>query len=261
MFKGRSATSVSTPSGLDCGRLRCAPRSSSEIRRFRAAIIWNCTSAALRSRRHALFGPGHFLPAWYPRELLGDAVFRQPSELPLDPDPSDSSAGAQSRIQFEVGVLLAAWLAALFTYMFCRRAGLSEVASVTAGWTFASAGFFASRVFAGHLPLLEAYPSLPLLLWLADRATSADRAKYRARDLGGAGRRGRVFRSGGTPADSRLLARGRCPLYRISPWCARSYISDRRTGAGRGGDAGGLVADVAADPAQHAHAPSRSAGE
>ena len=68
------------------------------------------------------------------------------------------------------GVALAALLAALFTYLYCRRAGLSEVAAAAAGWTFACAGFFASRVMAGHLPLLEAYPALPLLLWLADRA-------------------------------------------------------------------------------------------
>jgi hypothetical protein len=67
-------------------------------------------------------------------------------------------------------------LAALFTYLFCRRAGLSELAAAAAGWTFACAGFFASRVMAGHLPLLEAYPALPLLLWLADRALDPTRA-------------------------------------------------------------------------------------
>jgi hypothetical protein len=39
----------------------------------------------------------------------------------------------------------------------------------------AGAGFFASRVMAGHLPLLEAYPALPQLLWLVDRAVKRSR--------------------------------------------------------------------------------------
>jgi hypothetical protein len=44
---------------------------------------------------------------------------------------------------------------------------MSALAAAAAGFTFAASGFFASRVMAGHLPLLEAYPALPLLLWLS----------------------------------------------------------------------------------------------
>ncbi len=132
--------------------------------------------------QNALFGPAHSLPAWYPRELLGTPFLANLQNFPWIPtrlillffDPLTAYA---------VGVALAAALAALFTYLFCRRAGLCEIGAVAAGWTFACAGFFASRVMAGHLPLLEAYPSLPLLLWLADRAIAPDRARYAARDL------------------------------------------------------------------------------
>ena len=132
--------------------------------------------------REALFGPAHFLPAWYPRELLGSPFLANLQNFPWIPtrlillffDPLAAYA---------VGVAISAALAALFTYLFCRRAGLSEIGAVTAGWTFACAGFFASRVIAGHLPLLEAYPSLPLLLWLADRAVAPLRSQYVARDL------------------------------------------------------------------------------
>ena len=132
--------------------------------------------------REALLGPAHFLPAWYPRELLGSPFLANLQNFPWIPtrlillffDPLQAYA---------VGVALAAALAALFTYLFCKRAGLSEIGAVTAGWTFACAGFFASRVMAGHLPLLEAYPSLPLLLWLADRAVAPLRSQYAARDL------------------------------------------------------------------------------
>src|ERR1035441_7262168 len=154
--------------------------------------------------REALLGPAHFLPAWYPRELLGSPFLANLQNFPWIPtrlillffDPLQAYA---------VGVALAAALAALFTYLFCKRAGLSEIGAITAGWTFACAGFFVSRVMAGHLPLLEAYPSLPLLLWLpppapaplpppdaarefsdlwlADRAVAPLRSQYAARDL------------------------------------------------------------------------------
>jgi Bacterial membrane protein YfhO len=119
--------------------------------------------------RDALFSGQHRLPGWYPRELLGTPFSANlqdfpwiPSHLPLlllDPD-----------VAYPAGIAMAAALAALFTYLFCRRAGLSQIGSVAAAWTFACAGFFAARVMVGHLLILEAYPSLPLLLWLADRA-------------------------------------------------------------------------------------------
>jgi hypothetical protein len=129
-----------------------------------------------------LFGARHTLPGWYPHELLGAPFSANLQSFPLIPnrlvllllDPT---------IAYGVGVALAAALAALFAYLYARRIGLSEIGSVTAGWTFACAGYFATRVAAGHLPLLEAYPSLPLLLWLADRAISSDRTQYQARDL------------------------------------------------------------------------------
>ena len=133
--------------------------------------------------QNALFGPGHFLPAWYPREMLGTPFSANIQSFPWIPSRLLLLLVPNPRLHYELGVWLAASLAALFTYLYSRRAGLSELASITAGWTFASAGYFASRVFAGHLPLLEAYPSLPLLLWLADRATAPDRARFRIRDL------------------------------------------------------------------------------
>ncbi len=131
--------------------------------------------------RDALFGPAHSLPAWYPRELLGAPFLANLQSFPWIPtrlillffDPLSAYA---------VGVAIAAALAALFTYLYCKRAGLCEIGSVAAGWTFACAGFFAARVMVGHLPLLEAYPALPLLLWLADRALAPGRSQ--ARDLG-----------------------------------------------------------------------------
>jgi hypothetical protein len=119
---------------------------------------------------------GHGLPAWYPYDFLGSPFTANLQSFPwiptrlllllLDPD-----------VAYAAGVALAAALAAGFTFLFCRRAGLSPLGAAAAGWTFACAGFFSSRVAAGHLPLLEAYAALPLLLWVADRALASPRRR------------------------------------------------------------------------------------
>ncbi len=124
--------------------------------------------------REQLFGVAHALPAWDPHELMGAPFAANLQSFPWIPnrlillffDPS---------VAFGIGVALAAALAAIFTFLYCRRAGLTRIGAATAGWTFACAGYFSSRVMAGHLPLLEAYPALPLLLWLVDRAIALKR--------------------------------------------------------------------------------------
>jgi hypothetical protein len=132
----------------------------------------------LRFARDALFGAGHTLPGWYPHEVLGSPFLANLQSFPWIPtrlvllliDPS---------IAYAAGIFMAAALSAVFTWLYCRQAGMSRLGAWTSAGTFAAAGFFASRVMAGHLPLLEAYPALPLLLWLVDRAV-----KRRRFDLG-----------------------------------------------------------------------------
>ena len=123
----------------------------------------------IRYARQALLGVNPHLPAWYSRELLGSPFWSNMQNFPFLPthlplllmDPLFSYAWSMN---------LAAGLAALFTYWYCRCVGLTPLAAAVSGWTFAASGFFASRIMAGHLPLLEAYPSLPLLLWLIEKA-------------------------------------------------------------------------------------------
>jgi len=125
-------------------------------------------SRRMQFARDALFSSGFSLPAWYPRELLGTPFWSNLQNFPFIPtrllvlltwDP----LGPYS---YGVAVTLSAALAALFTYLYLRKIGLGLTACAAAGWTFACSGFYAARVAAGHLPLLEAYPALPLLLWL-----------------------------------------------------------------------------------------------
>lgn len=121
----------------------------------------------VRYAQAALFGEHPHLPAWHSRELLGSPFWSNTQSFPFIPtrllvllcDPF---------VAFAVGINVAALLAALFTYLFLRSLGIVPLAAAVAGWTFAAAGFYASRVMAGHLPLLEAYPALPLLLWLIE---------------------------------------------------------------------------------------------
>ena len=132
--------------------------------------------------RQGLFGAGHTLPGWNPHEVLGAPFAANLQSFPWIPtrlvlllfDPS---------VAYAVGIAMAAALAALFTYLYCKRAGLTQIGAAAAGWTFACAGYFSSRVMAGHLPLLEAYPALPLLLWMVDRALAPERAGRQRFDL------------------------------------------------------------------------------
>lgn len=120
--------------------------------------------------REALLGPAHALPGWYSREFLGTPFWANVQNFPFLPtrlavllllDPRGPHT-------FAIAATLAALVAASFTFLYCRRIGLGAVGSATAGWTFVASGFYASRIAAGHLPLLEAYAALPLLLWAVE---------------------------------------------------------------------------------------------
>ena len=117
------------------------------------------------------------MPAWYPRELLGTPFWSNLQNFPFIPtrllvvltmDPLGP-------LTYGIAVTLSAVLAALFTYLYLRKIGLGLTACAAAGWTFACSGFYASRVAAGHLPLLEGYPALPLLLWVIESQIQVQR--------------------------------------------------------------------------------------
>lgn len=116
----------------------------------------------------ALWGPEHTLPGWYSRELLGTPFWSNLQNFPWTVLRSVIFLFPATHV-FAPAVALAAALSSLFTYLFLRALGLREIPAAVAGWTFACSGFFAARVTAGHLPLLEAYPALPLFLWLVER--------------------------------------------------------------------------------------------
>jgi hypothetical protein len=129
----------------------------------------------MRFARNALFGEGHSLPAWYPRELLGAPFWSNIQSFPFIPnrlllllafDP-------EGRYAYTFGITLSALLAALATYLFARKLRLGLIASSAAGFTFAACGYFSSRVAAGHLPLLEVFFALPLMLWTIESLAQA----------------------------------------------------------------------------------------
>ena len=118
--------------------------------------------------RDALFS-GHRLPGWYPREMLGTPFsanlqnfpwipthWRCCSSIPTKPTPLESRSQRAC--------------------LLCSRSVLQARGIVPDRrrrcWLdLRLRGPFASSVMVGHLVNLEGYPALPLLLWLADRAT------------------------------------------------------------------------------------------
>lgn len=107
------------------------------------------------------------IPGWYTRQLAGTPFWSNIHNFPLIPTRLVLFLFDQSNA-YAIGILLAALLSALFTFMFARKCGQSPFSAAIAGWTFACAGFFSARISAGHLVFLEAYPALPLLLLLCE---------------------------------------------------------------------------------------------
>jgi hypothetical protein len=136
----------------------------------------------IRFAQESLFSPHPHFPGWYPRELLGTPFWSNIQSFPLLPTRL-MLLGWDPLSIYTIAVILAAVLAAVFTFLFARRLGLGPPAAALAGWTFACSGFYASRVMAGHLPLLEAYPALPLLLWLVERYRDAANSQRQPRAL------------------------------------------------------------------------------
>ena len=121
----------------------------------------------IRYAQEALLGPEMRLPAWYTRELMGTPFWSNIQSFPFLPTRL-TLFWLDPETLYPAAVNLAAILAALFTYLYCRKLGVGRIGSAVAGWTFSASGFFASRVMAGHLPLIEAFGALPLLLWILE---------------------------------------------------------------------------------------------
>jgi hypothetical protein len=107
------------------------------------------------------------VPAWYPREAFGSPFWANIQNFPFLPTRIPLLLVPIQHVSI-TGVMIAAVLSAVFTFLFARAIGLGPISAAVAGWTFACAGYFASRVATGQLTLLEAYPALPLLLWLIE---------------------------------------------------------------------------------------------
>jgi hypothetical protein len=132
-------------------------------------------SRRMQYARDAVFGSTGKLPGWYSRELLGTPFWSNIQNFPFIPtrlsvlftmEPNGSRTYGNA-------ITLSAILAALFTYFYSRKVGLGSVGAAVAGWTFACSGYYASRVAAGHLPLLEGYPALPLVMWTVESLIQA----------------------------------------------------------------------------------------
>lgn len=137
----------------------------------------------IRYAQEALFGKQGHLPAWHTRELMGSPFWSNIQSFPFVPTRL-AIFWVDPQVLFPIAVNLSAILASLFTYLYLRKLGLGRVGAAVGGWTFAASGYFASRLLAGHLPLVEAFGALPLLLWCLECIAQSPRAPRRAFGLG-----------------------------------------------------------------------------
>jgi hypothetical protein len=122
----------------------------------------------------------HSIPAWFPREQLGVPFWSNPQNCSFLPthlllllfDPADA---------YTVVVYVSVLISALFSYLYARSVDMSRVASAAAAWTFACSGYFASRLLAGHLGLVETYAALPMLLWCIESVCTRSKGRHAAR--------------------------------------------------------------------------------
>lgn len=123
----------------------------------------------IRYLQDALFGDSPHLPAWYTREALGTPFWSNLHSVPFNPLRWCVVLLFPAARAYAWSIVGCASFAAVCCYAYARQLKLGPVAAWAAAWTFACSGFFAARVHAGHLPVLEAYPFLPLLLLLVER--------------------------------------------------------------------------------------------
>src|SRR5262245_6423712 len=96
------------------------------------------------------------LPSWYSREFLGSPFWSNVQNFPFHPVRL-ALLWLNSTDIFTIEVNILAVLSGIFTYLYARRIGMGPLGSAAAGFTFACSGFFASRLRAGQLGILEAY--------------------------------------------------------------------------------------------------------
>lgn len=108
------------------------------------------------------------LPGWYTREFLGSPFWSNLHNFSWLPNHLMLLL-FNPAIAYNVAVIVSALLSAGAMFFYCRSIELSHLAATVSAWTYAASGFFASRVMAGQLHILETYGSLPLLFWIVEK--------------------------------------------------------------------------------------------
>jgi len=122
------------------------------------------------------------LPLWNPYQHSGVPLAANPQSgvlYPLNWLLWWLPAARAINVSLALHVLLAGW----FTYALARHLRLSPAGSFVAAITFMYSGFFAGRVFAGHIPHVQVACWLPALVLLSDLALQ--RGSVRLAALGG----------------------------------------------------------------------------
>lgn len=106
-------------------------------------------------------------PLWNPYEFLG-MPFLASLQSGLFYPTSWFCAFLPTGLGVNIGLMAGLYLSALFTYLWCRRLGLSPPAAVTAGATYAFGAPQLLRIFEGHWSFLASMTWIPALFLCAE---------------------------------------------------------------------------------------------
>ena len=106
-------------------------------------------------------------PLWNPYEFLG-MPFLASLQSGLFYPTSWFCAFLPTGLGVNIGLMVGLYLSALFTYLWCRRLGLSPPAAATAGATYAFGAPQLLRIFEGHWSFLASMTWIPALFLCAE---------------------------------------------------------------------------------------------
>ncbi len=103
------------------------------------------------------------LPLWDPDHYAGSPLFSNP-QVGLFYPPAWLAIPFPVNVSISLYVLLHLWLAALGMLLFTRVMGADHSGALLAAVSFGLSGFFAARLWAGHIGLMATYTWTPWLL-------------------------------------------------------------------------------------------------
>lgn len=131
-------------------------------------LFWHWSQFAVSSIRQGQF------PLWNPYLFSGVPFVGNPQPALFYP-PTWLALVVPVNTALGLIVVLHVWIAGMGMYGWMQSEGASRIGALFSGVVFAFSGYFAVRIWAGHLGVLATGSWLPLLLWIYRRVDRQER--------------------------------------------------------------------------------------